>query len=194
MAGVCCQRVDDREAVFHLHGDEHAGHQREVEGRMAFVAVAEVAGRVFRPLVRLGQQHAALEPLIHVGPQFLQEGVRLGQVLAIGPLALEEIRHGVQPHAVHAHAEPVVHHLEDRLADLGIVEIEVGLVVVESVPVIGLRHGVPGPVRGLEVLENDPRVLVAVGRCRSRRRSCASGCPAARSAPGGTRDARPKCG
>ncbi len=163
-SGRLRERVDDRKAVFHLHGDEHAGHEGEVEGRMTFVAVAEVAGRVLRPLVRLGQQHAALEPLVHVGPQFLQEGVRFGKVLATGSLALAEIGHGVQPHPVHAHAEPVVHHLEDRLADLGIVEIEIGLMVVEAVPVIGVRDGIPRPVRGLEVLENDPRVFVAVGR------------------------------
>ena len=35
---------------------------------------------------------------------------------------------------------------------------------VEAVPVVRLRDRVPGPVRGLEVLEDDARVRVAVGR------------------------------
>ncbi len=35
---------------------------------------------------------------------------------------------------------------------------------VEAVPVVGAGHGVPRPVGSLEVLEDDPRVGVAVGR------------------------------
>ena len=49
--------VDDREAVLHPDRHEHPRHDREVEGHVAFVAVAEVRDRVLRPLVRLGEQH-----------------------------------------------------------------------------------------------------------------------------------------
>ena len=45
-----------------------------------------------------------------------------------------------------------------------VVEVEVGLVAVEAVPVVRVRDRVPRPVRGLEVLEDDARVAVAVGR------------------------------
>ena len=44
-----------------LHGHEQPRHQREVEGHVALVAVAEVGDRVLRPLVRLGQQHPVAE-------------------------------------------------------------------------------------------------------------------------------------
>ena len=37
---------------------EHARHQREVEGHVALVAVAEVGAHVLGPLVGLGEQHA----------------------------------------------------------------------------------------------------------------------------------------
>ncbi len=41
-----------------------------------------------------------------------------------------------------------------------VVEVEVGLVAEEAVPVVLLRHRVPGPVRGLGVGEDDARALV----------------------------------
>ena len=89
--------------------------------------------------------------------------VRLGEVLADGAGALVEVRHGVQAQAVDADPEPVVDHREQRPPDVGAVEVQVRLVRVEAVPVVLLRHRVPGPVRRLEVGEDDPRVAVAVG-------------------------------
>ena len=94
----------------------------------------------------------------------LQQSVGLGQVLAVGALALVEVGHGVEPHAVDAHVEPEVHHLEHRLAHRRLVEVQVRLVGVEAVPVVGAGHRVPGPVRGFEVLEDDARLAVALGR------------------------------
>ena len=93
----------------------------------------------------------------------LSARVRLRQVLAARALALEEVGHGVEPQPVHPHVEPEVHDLEDRLHHRRVLEVEVGLVRVEAVPVVGLGHRVPGPVRRLEVLEDDPGVAVAVG-------------------------------
>ncbi len=86
--------------------------------------------------------------------------MRLGQVFAVGALALEEVGHGVEPDAVDPDVHPEVEGFEDRLLDLGVVEVEVGLARVEAVPVVGVRDVVPGPVGRLEVLEDDPHVLV----------------------------------
>ena len=97
---------------------------------------------------------------VDVRAQLPQEGVRLGQVLAVRPLALVEVRHGIQPHAIHAHLQPEIDDPEELLVDGGIVEIQVGLMGVEAVPEVGLGHRVPRPVRGLEILEDDPRIAV----------------------------------
>ena len=44
--------------------------------------------------------------------------------------------------------------------DLRVVEVQVGLMRVEAVPIVGFGHRIPRPVRGLEVFENDARFLV----------------------------------
>ncbi len=100
---------------------------------------------------------------VDVPAQFLQEGVRFRQVLAVGALALVEIRHGVQPQPVDAQAEPEIEGSEDGLVDRRVVEIQVRLVRVKAVPVVGLGHRVPGPVGMLEILEDDPGFLELVG-------------------------------
>ena len=65
--------------------------------------------------------------------------------------------------------------LEHRVVDRGVVEVEVRLVGEEPVPEVLLAHRVPGPVRRLGVDEDDPGVLVAARRCRTRRRSRRTG-------------------
>jgi hypothetical protein len=156
--------VDDREAVLLPDGHEQARHDREVEGHVALVAVAEVGDGVLRPLIGLGQQHPVGIALVDVGAQALQRRVRLGQVLATGALALVEVGHGVEAQPVDAQLEPEVEHPRDGAEDGRIVVVEVGLMAVEAMPVVGAGDGVPGPVGGLEVLEDDPRLAVAVGR------------------------------
>ena len=155
--------VDDRHPVLALHRHEQPRHDREVEVHVALVAVTEVRRGVLGPLVRLGQQHAVVVVLVDVGPQLTQERVGLGQVLAVGALTLEQVRHRVQTHAVDAHVHPVVHDLVDRRDDRRVVVVQVGLVGVEAVPEVRPGHRVPGPVRGLEVTEDDPRVGVLLG-------------------------------
>jgi hypothetical protein len=49
------------------------------------------------------------------------------------------------------------------VADAWVVEVEVGLVRVEPVPVVCLGHRVPRPVRRLKILEDDPDVTVLLG-------------------------------
>jgi hypothetical protein len=76
--------------------------------------------------------------------------------------ALEEVRHGVEPQAVHAQLEPEVHRLQHRLAHRAVLEVQVGLVREEAVPVVGLGDGIPCPVGGLEVAEDDAGLGVAL--------------------------------
>ena len=155
---------------------------------------AEVGDCVFGPLVGLRQQHPVAVVVVDVLAELSQEGVRLGQVLAVGALALVQVGDGVEPHAVDAHVDPEVEGFEDRLMDLRVVEVEVRLVRVEAVPVVRVRDVIPGPVGRLEVLEDDPRVLVLSGSSRSRRRSRARRCPAWPGARAETRGAGPTCG
>ena len=89
--------------------------------------------------------------------------MRLRQVLAVRALALVQVGDRVEADAVDAHVEPVVERAEHRPVDVGVVEVEVGLVRVEAVPVVALGHRVPRPVRRLGVGEDDPRVGVLVG-------------------------------
>jgi hypothetical protein len=133
-----------------------------MEGHVALVALAEIRDRVLGPLVRLGQQHASVEVLVHVPPQRLERAVGLGQVLAARALALVEIGDGVEPHPVDPHAHPEVHRLAHGRVHAGVVVVEVGLVRIEPVPEIRVGRRVPGPVGGLEVLEDDAGVLVAL--------------------------------
>ena len=70
--------VDDRKPIFHLQRHEHARHEREMKTHVRFIAVAEVCGRVFRPLVCFREQHATGKLLIDVRAQFFQIRMRLG--------------------------------------------------------------------------------------------------------------------
>ena len=106
--------VDDRKAILHLQRHEHPRHEREVEIHVRLVALAEIGDRVFRPLVRLGQKHAAVEIRVDVRAQFREILVRLAQVLAAGPFAFVEIRHGIEPQSVDAHVQPEIEHLRDE--------------------------------------------------------------------------------
>ncbi len=156
--------VHDRQPVLHVNGHEDARHDGEMEIHVALVAVAVIAGGVFGPLVGFGEQQSVLEARVDVRAQLLEEGVRLRQVLAVGPVALEEIRHRVEAEPVDAQPEPEVHHAQHGLVHRRVVEVQVRLVGEEAVPVVLLGDGVPRPVRGLEILEDDARVAVAVGR------------------------------
>ncbi len=175
--GGAVHDLDDRGAVLAAQGHEHPRHHREVEGHVALVAVAEVGDDVGRPLVGLGQQQPARVLLVDLLADPLQELMGLGEVLAVGALALEQVRHGVEAEPVKAHVEPEPDDLEHDLLDLGVVVVEVRLVGEEAVPVEGLRLRVPGPVGGLGVDEDDagvqvllvgvgPHVPVALGRPR----------------------------
>ena len=120
-----------------------------MEAHLALVAVAEVVDDVLRPLVRLGEQQPVGVARVDLGADALEVLVRLGEVLAVRPLALEEVRHGVEPEAVDAEVEPEAQDLEHRLLHLRVVEVEVRLVVEEAVPVVLAADLVERPVRRL---------------------------------------------
>jgi hypothetical protein len=94
---------------------------------------------------------------------FFRNSCGLGQVLAVGALALVEVGDRVEPQPVDPGVEPELDGLDDGVVHPRVVEVEVRLVVVEAVPEIGVGDRVPGPVRGLDILEDDPRFAVLVG-------------------------------
>ena len=156
--------VDDRKTIFPLDRHEQPRHQGKVEIHVAFIAVPEVRRSVFRPLIRLGQQHLVGILFLDMAAQRFQKGVGLRQVLAVRALALVQVRHGVQTHPVHPQVQPEVDRVQHRLVHGRIVEIQIGLVVVEAMPVVSLGQRIPGPIRGLEILEDDAGFAVPLGR------------------------------
>ena len=155
--------LGDRVALLPPHRHEHAGHEREVEAHVALVAVgAEVVDDVLGPLVRLGEQHPAGVLVVDDLADAAQVLVGLGEVLAVGAVALEQVRHGVEAEAVEAEVEPEADDVEHRVGDLGVVVVEVGLVVEEAVPEVLAALLVVGPVRRLGVDEDHPRLAPAL--------------------------------
>ncbi len=154
------QNVGDGEAVFLGDGHVHTWHQREVEGHVAFVAIAEVQLGVLRPLVGLGQQHAVRIVGVDLGANLLEHHMGLGKVLVVGTVALHQIGNRVQAQTVDAQVQPVPHDRDDRLHDLGIIEVQVRLVGIEAVPEVLASDRVPGPVGLLGVEEDDAGAVV----------------------------------
>ena len=76
IGGVRPHDLDDRLHVLEPERHEDARHEREVEGHVALVAVAEVRADVVGPLVRLGEQHPSGEALVHVAADLLDDRVR----------------------------------------------------------------------------------------------------------------------
>ncbi len=158
------QDLRDRIAGLASYGHEDARHQREVEGHVALVAagdrVAEVLHHVGRPLVGLREQDpVGVEP-VHLGPDPLEIGVGLRQVLAVGALLLEQVGDGVEPETVDAEVEPESDDLHHRVLHVRVLVVEVRLMMEEAVPVVLAAYGVVGPVGRLGVDEDDPGVRV----------------------------------
>ena len=74
---------------------ENARHDREVEAHVELVPVAKIGTRVLGPLVGLGQQNRPGEFFLDRAADLFQDRRASRQVLAIGALTLEQIRHGV---------------------------------------------------------------------------------------------------
>ena len=125
---------------------------------MAFVAVAEVIGHVTRPAVRLGEEDAARVVRLELLADAPDERVRLGKMLARRAVALVQIGHRIEPEAVEAEVEPEPDEVDHGVGHFGILVVEVGLVVIEAVPVVLLAAVVPGPIRAFHVGEDDAGV------------------------------------
>ena len=107
----------------------------------------------------------------------LEDLVGLGKVLVVGAFALAQVRHRIEPQAIDTGLEPEVHRVEDGAQHLRIVEIQIGLVGVEPVPVVRAGFRVPRPVRLFGVEKDDagagvsligiaPNIESARGRAR----------------------------
>ena len=84
----------------------------------------------------------------------------LREVLAVRPGPLEQVRHRVEAEPVEPDVEPELDHVHHRVADVGVVVVQVGLMVEEPVPVELAPGVVIAPVRRFGVDEDDAGVLV----------------------------------
>ncbi len=158
------QDFGDGVAGLSSYGHEDARHDGEVEGHVAFVpalrVVPEVVDDVLGPLIGLGEQHGVRVVRVDLRPDPLEEGVRAGEVLAVGALLRVQVGHGVEAEAVDAEVEPEAQGGDDLLHHGRVLVVEVRLVGEEAVPVVLLADRVVRPVRGLGVDEDDAGVLV----------------------------------
>ena len=155
--------LHDRVPILLRDGHVHARHQREVIGHLALVqAVAEIVAHVLGPLVGLRQQHAIRVFAGDRAADDLDDLVGLAQVLVAGAGPFHQVRHGIQPQAVHAEAQPEVHDAQHRPQHVRVVEVQIRLVAEEAVPVVRLRLRVPGPVGRLGVAEDDAGTGIAL--------------------------------
>ena len=76
-------------------------------------------------------------------------------LLTVGVDAFVEVRHRIQPEAVHSHLQPEVQRAENGLLHVRALEIQIRLMAIKAVPVISLGHRVPGPVGRFEIFKDD---------------------------------------
>ena len=161
MAGVCSQDVDDREAVLHAQRHEDARHEREVEGHVALVARRRSTAT--RVLAATGWPRPAASGRRSARRRAARSSLQDMRASRAGSRSwCPRARRGTARRPAAARRRPC--RARSRIAsrigahDRRVVEVEVGLVAEEAVPVVRLGDRVPGPVRGLGVLEDDPRV------------------------------------
>ena len=112
--------------------------------------------------VDLAQQHRVAGPAGQALAQRAQVGVRVGEQLVVLAHRLQQERHGVDPEAGQPDLEPEPHHLRDVVADRGVGDVQVRLVLVEVVQVVLLGLLVELPDALLRVREH--RLLLRAGR------------------------------
>jgi hypothetical protein len=127
---------------------------------VALIPIAEVRPHVGGPLIGLGEEDPIRKLLVEGRAKLLQDDVGLRQVLAVGSVALDEIRDRIEAKPIDAHAQPELHDTDHRLENLRIVEVEIGLMAEEPVPEELLGFRIPGPVGALRIGEDDARILV----------------------------------
>ena len=156
--------VDDGVAILLGDRHEHPGHEREVEGHVTFVAVAEILTHVLGPLVRFGQEDFVFVFVVEHRPHDLDDPVRFGQILVRGTLAFAQVRDGIEAQPIDAGIEPIAHHVHDRLDHARIVVVEIGLVREEAVPVVLAGNRIPRPVRRFGVGEDNASARILLVR------------------------------
>jgi hypothetical protein len=152
--------VGYRVPVLHAQRHEDSRHNRKMEGHVAFVAFAEIRTNVGRPLVRLRKKHARGISLIQFPSDSFDDRVRLRKILAVCSVTFDEIRNRIQTEAIHSQIQPKTHRLKNAFNYFRIVEIKIRLVRKKSVPVIGIRNGIPSPVRFFRIGKNNSNIAV----------------------------------
>jgi trehalose synthase len=152
--------VGDGEAVLLPECHVDARHEGEMESHLALVAVAEVGAYVGGPHVGFGEDKTVLVLGIHDGANVLDEDVGFGDVFAGGPVAFDQVGNGVEAQAIDSHVHPEAHGVEYLFHDAGVIEVEIGLMGEEAMPVVLVSGVVPGPVRFFGVGKDDADAVV----------------------------------
>ncbi len=164
------QHLDKWTPILAAQRHKEARHNREVErhlhaGAGAVVVFAEIRQRIFGPLVGLGQQDLARAvALLDGSAQGLDVFNRLWQILTGGSFALIQIRHSIQSKPINPHIQPEEHDLLHLGPHLRVVEVQIGLVAKETMPIVLLRLGVPRPVRLFSIGKYDADIFVLIVR------------------------------
>ena len=144
---------------------EHARHDREMERHVALVAVAEIGDGVFRPLIRFRQQHPVRYFASTCARSFFRNACVSGRFSQFVPSRSIQIRNRrpdetrPRPCRTRNRSTPCT-----ACANVRVVEVQIGLVRIEAMPVISLRDRIPGPVGSFEILEDDARLFVFLRR------------------------------
>ena len=156
--------IDDRKAILHLQGHEHARHEREMEIHVALIPVAKVGHRIFRPLVSLGQSMRPGNFSSTCARSSFGDRRASPEDFRSSCLRARKDREWRRDAGRLHPCLTKSRNLFDGFVDGRVIEVQVGLVRVKAMPVIRLGDRVPRPIRGFEILEDDSRFLVLI-RC-----------------------------
>src|SRR6478672_12723734 len=133
------------------HSQEESWHERKMKRHVKLIPLSKIGTDIGRPLVGLREKDASLIRLIDPLSNFLQIGVSFGKVLADRAFPLKQIRDRVTAKSVETLIEPEGHDIHHGLLEHWVIVVQIRLVTKKSMPVIGLRDGIPGPVRLLGI-------------------------------------------
>src|SRR5205823_5498048 len=102
-------------------------------------AVTKVSGRIFRPLVRFGEQHAIWKFRVDVGTELTEVLMRLRQVLAARVFSFVEVGDSVKAKPINAQSEPEIADFLYSIVHCRVIEVQIRLMRIKAMPVIGFR-------------------------------------------------------
>src|SRR5215471_13902269 len=137
--------IGDGMPVFHTEPHKDSRHYWEVERHVTFVPIPEIWTNIGGPLIGLGKHHTVLVT-IQLPADGLNQSVSFRQVFAVGALSLNKVRNSIQPQSVDAHIQPELHCPDYMFQYGGVVEVQIGLVRIEAMPIVRIGHGIPCPV------------------------------------------------